>query len=164
MSKKYYVGGYVKLAKLWERCRSDAIRHHREYYEKKYKNNDDDMELIDVYIDITGGKHIYQRPEMLRLLRDCNDGKVNCIVTQTHAYLAANMEELCYLIKFLDEMPYKIDIVTEIENYGINTITNDDQQMEAMHTMAERYADVRKHDFELWKIKMDKALGGNKGR
>ena len=68
------------------------------------------MELIDVYIDISGEKHIYQRPEMLRLLRDCSDGKVNCIATQMHAYLAANMEELCYLIKFLNEMPYKIDI------------------------------------------------------
>lgn len=35
---------------------------------------------MDVYIDITGYKETAKRPEMLRLMRDCADGKVNLIL------------------------------------------------------------------------------------
>ena len=40
---------------------------------------------MDVYIDITGYKETYKRPEMLRLMRDCANGKVNLIFSETKA-------------------------------------------------------------------------------
>lgn len=60
---------------------------------------------------------------MLCLIRDCLEDKIDCISTQTKAYLAANTEEFFFLIYFLFTLPTKIDIITEDVDYNINTIT-----------------------------------------
>ena len=64
MDRKYKVGGYVKLAKLWERSKDAAVAYHSSYYAEKFRD-DADKRLIGVYIDITGNKEIYKRPEMV---------------------------------------------------------------------------------------------------
>lgn len=89
MDRKYKVGGYVKLAKLWERSKDAAVAYHSSYYAEKFRD-DADKRLVGVYIDITGNKEIYKRPEMVHLLKDCKKGAVNLIFSQTRAYLAAN--------------------------------------------------------------------------
>lgn len=55
MQKKLRVAGYVKLEKLWERRRAQALEYHTKYYAKKYSDSTD-FELVGVYIDITGRK------------------------------------------------------------------------------------------------------------
>ena len=35
-----------------------------------------DKKLVGVYIDITGNKEIYKRPEMVHLLKDCKNGSI----------------------------------------------------------------------------------------
>lgn len=70
MDHRYKVGGYVKLAKLWERSKDAAVAYHSSYYAEKFKT-DSDKKLVGVYIDITGNKEIYKRPEMVHLLKDC---------------------------------------------------------------------------------------------
>lgn len=65
MDRKYKVGGYVKLAKLWERSKDVAVAYHSSYYAEKFRD-DADKRLVGVYIDITGNKEIYKRPEMVR--------------------------------------------------------------------------------------------------
>ena len=93
----YKVAGYVKLAKLWEKKEDSAIAYHKKYYAAKF-DGIDGYTLVDVYIDITGKKEICKRLEMVRLIRDCQRGRINCIATQSRAYLAANTKEFCYLI------------------------------------------------------------------
>ena len=68
MDHRYKVGGYVKLAKLWERSKDAAVAYHSSYYAEKFKT-DSDKKLVGVYIDITGNKEIYKRPEMVHLSR-----------------------------------------------------------------------------------------------
>ena len=51
MSRIYKVAGYVKLAKLWERSRDEAITLNKAYYQEK-RLDIPEMELVDVYIDI----------------------------------------------------------------------------------------------------------------
>ena len=58
MDHRYKVGGYVKLAKLWERSKDAAVAYHSSYYAEKFKT-DSDKKLVGVYIDITGNKEIY---------------------------------------------------------------------------------------------------------
>ena len=58
MNRKYKVGGYVKLAKLWERSKDAAVAYHSSYYAEKFRD-DADKRLVGVYIDITGNKEIY---------------------------------------------------------------------------------------------------------
>ena len=96
MDRKYKVGGYVKLAKLWERSKDAAVAYHSSYYAEKFRD-DADKRLVGVYIDITGNKEIYKRPEMVHLLKDCKKGAVNLIFSQTRAYLAANTCDFCFL-------------------------------------------------------------------
>lgn len=57
MDHRHKVGGYVKLAKLWERSKDAAVAYHSSYYAEKFRD-DADKKLVGVYIDITGNKEI----------------------------------------------------------------------------------------------------------
>ena len=41
MDHRYKVGGYVKLAKLWERSKDAAVAYHSSYYAEKFKTDSD---------------------------------------------------------------------------------------------------------------------------
>ena len=157
MSQMYRVAGYVKLAKLWERSADKAMVYHRAYYQEKYANSDR-FALKDVYVDITGQKEINRRPEMLRLLRDCLRGEVDCIAAQTKGYLAANTKEFCYLIRLLFDEEHRIDIVTEDNVYHIDTLVDEEQQRAALYKMACDYIDLNADDFVNWKQKILRSI------
>lgn len=151
------MAGYVKLAKLWERTGEDAIRYHNEYFETKYED-DPNMEVVDVYVDITGKKEIRKRHEMIRLLHDCTTGKIDCISTQTKAYLAANNREFFYLLHFLFELEHEIEIVTEDRNYHINTIKNPEHQKESLRSMVADYVKLDPADYSDWRMQIYKEI------
>lgn len=133
MDRKYKVGGYVKLAKQWERSKDAAVAYHSSYYAEKFRD-DADKRLVGVYIDITGNKEIYKRPEMVHLLKDCKKGVVNLIFSQTRAYLAANTCDFCFLLKYLFDLPMRVDIVTDDDDQRIDTILDVDDYI-ADHQM-----------------------------
>lgn len=149
MIEAYRVAGYVKLAKLWERSREQAIAYHNHYFREKYRDNPA-MKLCAVYIDITGQKCIKKRPEMLRLIRDCMNGRINCIATQTSAYLAADNEEFFYLIYLLFHLNPPIHIVTEDDHFHIDTINNEEQQTEALRRAASDYIRMNPEGYSKW--------------
>lgn len=149
MDRKLRVAGYVKLAKLWERSRTQAIEYHTKYYTRKFDGSDS-FELVGVYIDITGRKEIKNRPEMLRLIHDCKEGRIDCIATQTRAYLAANTGEFCSLIRYLFDMATPIHIITEDQQYNIDTIINDDYQKEELYKMACRFTEMNPDEYRKW--------------
>lgn len=78
----FRIGGYVKRAKLNLRNEREIRAFHRNAIERRFGDFEDGT-LVDVYIDITGYKETAKRPEMLRLMRDCADGKVNLIFAET---------------------------------------------------------------------------------
>ena len=47
MDHRYKVGGYVKLAKLWERSKDAAVAYHSSYYAEKFKT-DSDKKLVGI--------------------------------------------------------------------------------------------------------------------
>lgn len=146
---KLQVAGYVKLAKLWERTKDAAIEAHYRFYGELFEDSED-FELVDVYIDITGQKTIPKRMEMVRLLRDCMAGKIDVIATQTRAYLAANPAEFCYLVKFLFDLETTIDIITEDEQYKIDTLVDEDGQREALYAMADQFVSMTQIKYADW--------------
>lgn len=152
---KIKVAGYVKLAKLWNTNKNKALIYHNEYYKNKYSEIND-FELINVYVDITGKKEIYKRPEMIKLLNDCINGKVDCIATQTKAYLAPNILEMCFLLLFL--LDANIDIITEDEIYNINTLINEDNQKQELYNMAQKYVSINSYEYKSWNNKIYKAI------
>lgn len=149
LEKKYKIGGYVKRAKLNLRNEKDIRAFHRRIFETRF-GGFEDGELIDVYIDITGYKETSKRPEMLRLMRDCADGKVNLIFAETKGYLAANTREFCYWLNFIFNLNERVDIITDDEQFNINTIMNADSQREALIKMAEDYIYLNPPDHQKW--------------
>lgn len=97
VKRDYRIGGYVKRAKLNLRNEREIRVFHQNVFKRRF-GDFEDGELVDVYIDITGCKETVKRPEMLRLMRDCADGKVNLIFAETKGYLAANTREFCYCL------------------------------------------------------------------
>lgn len=146
---KLRLAGYVKLAKLWEHHRFAAFQYHNNYYHQ-FADESSQFELVGVYIDITGKKEISKRPEMLRLIRDCSLGKIDCITAQTRGYLAANTKEFCYLVKMLFDMGQGINIVTEDFAYNIDTLENREQQREALYHMAESFIALNPVEYNAW--------------
>ena len=146
---KYRVAGYVKLAKLWEKNRDKAVEYHNKYYSEKYANSDH-YELHGVYIDITGQKHIKKRPEMIQLLKDCAEGRIDIIAVQTRGYLAANNEEFYFLLYYLFSLSNTVNIVTEDERWNIDTIKNEDNQRAALLKMSTDYVKMFSDDYNKW--------------
>ena len=146
MDSKYKVGGYVKLAKLWERSKDAVVAYHT------------DKELFGVYIDITGNKEIFKRPEMVHLLRDCKKGKINLISSQTRAYLAANTCEFCFLLQYLFDLPMRIDIVTDDNDQRIDTILDVEDQRRSLKVLAEKYTAIRKADYLAWRARLENEM------
>ena len=143
------IGGYVKRAKLNLRNEKDIRAFHRGIFERRFGGLED-CELVDVYIDITGSKEICKRPEMLRLMRDCAEGKVNLVFAETKGYLAANTKEFCYWLHFIFNLVSPVEIITDDEQFNINTILNVDHQREALIKMAEDYIYLNPPDHQKW--------------
>ena len=95
---------------------------------------------------------------MLELLKLCMESKVDLIDTPTKAYLAANMEELCFLLHFLFSLNHRVDIITDDSEYGINTVENEDQVREALADMAANYVSVETDKYQKWKSKVMEAV------
>ncbi len=155
--EKIKTAGYVKLAKLWEKRRQEAMPYHYQYYMTKFADSEK-FELTDVYVDITGSKQIVKRSEMIRLLKDCADGKVQCIATQTKGYLAADTREFCYLFKLLRDIGDGVHIITEDDNYHIDTVVNAEKQLQALSKMAEDYIALNPADYDKWKSQILSAM------
>ena len=154
MNHKYKVGGYVKLAKLWERSKDAAVAYHSSYYAEKFRD-DADKGLVGVYIDITGNKEIYKRPEMVHLLQDCKKGKVNLIFSQTRAYLAANTCDFCFLLQYLFDVQIRVDVVTDDDDQRIDTILDVDNQRQSLKELAKKYTSIREKDYLEWKARLE---------
>ena len=154
---KIRIAGYAKLAKLWEKNREQAIMYHTDYFTQKYINNDS-VELVGVYVDITGNREIKKRPEMIRLLSDCLDYKVDQIAIQTKGYIAANTREFCYLIKFLFDLDPPINLLSYDVDYHIDTLQNEDHQREQLLRMANNYCKLNNSDFSRWKREVKEAI------
>lgn len=152
--KKYKVGGYVKNALLWQwRNPQEMILCNRRYFEQQF-DGAEDAELVDVYVDVTGKKETYKRPEMVRLIRDMIDGRINMIYSRTSGYIAADANELCLLLNFLFENIESFDLFTEDPVYQFNTIENPDNQEEELRKMAALYCSFRQKEYSEWKEKL----------
>ena len=81
---------------------------------------------------------------MVHLLKDCKKGAVNLIFSQTRAYLAANTCDFCFLLKYLFDLPMRVDIVTDDDDQRIDTILDVDNQRQSLKDLAEKYTSIRR--------------------
>lgn len=155
--KKNRVVGYVKLAKLWEKRRSQALTYHNRYYREKY-NESDDFELIGVFVDITGQKSITKRTEMIKVIAMAMRGEIDVVSVQTSAYIAANMEELCFWLYLILTLEHRVDVITDDEKLKMDTFHNSDNERKELIEMSENYIQMSGDRFKIWKIKIQEAI------
>ena len=141
MDRKYKVGGYVKLAKLWERSKDAVVAYHSSYYAEKFR----DFLLCSLCTPL----------QMVHLLKDCKKGAVNLIFSQTRAYLAANTCDFCFLLKYLFDLPMRVDIVTDDDDQRIDTILDVENQRQNLKELAEKYTSIRRKDYLEWRIRLE---------
>jgi len=154
---KLRAAGYVKLAKLWEKSKDKVIEVTSRYFVERYAN-DENISVQGIYIDITGNKNIYRRPEMVHLLRDCSMGQIDVICVQTRAYLAANTEELFFLLNYLFELEYRVDIKTDDNDRRIDTLLDSENQRTLLRNTAVQYVNIKKDEYKTWLGKLEKAM------
>ena len=143
--------------KGYEASLDNAVMLHNQYFEERFRD-ENNYNFVGAYIDITGNRNIRQRPEMIRLLRDCLAGRIDVIYTQTKAYLAANSREFFYLLKFIFELEHRVEIITEDTEYNINTIINAENQVSELRNMVNRYSALNPGDYSKWKAEILKAI------
>ena len=143
-----------KLSPYWQNNLKRECLHHSSYYAERFRD-DVDKRLVGVYIDITGNKEIYKRPEMVHLLQDCKKGIVNLIFSQTRAYLAANTCDFCFLLKYLFDIPMRVDVVTDDDDQRIDTILDVDNQRQSLKELAEKYTSIREKEYLAWKARLE---------
>ena len=60
-----------------------------------------DWEFVGIYADIVSGTKMEKRPELLRLLSDCNAGDVNLVLTKSVSRFARNITDLLEMVRNL---------------------------------------------------------------
>ena len=90
-----------------------------EYYEKRIKE-DPGMELVGVYGDHgKSGRSMRGRKELNRLIKDCEAGKIDLVLTKSISRFARNMLECVETIRHLSEL----GVVVRFEKEGLDTET-----------------------------------------
>ena len=90
-----------------------------EYYEKRIKE-DPGMELVGVYGDHgKSGRSMRGRKELNRLIKDCEAGKIELVLTKSISRFARNMLECVETIRHLSEL----GVVVRFEKEGLDTET-----------------------------------------
>lgn len=81
--KKYNVGIYLRLSRddKDEKEESASISNQRDYL-MKYIRENDNLILIDEYIDDGISGKVLDRPEFIRMHSDVENGKINCIIVK----------------------------------------------------------------------------------
>ena len=141
MGKKR-VAIYCRVSTLLE-LQESSFELQRDYYLKKV-SDDPSMMLVDVYGDQgKTGRSIKARPAFQRLLRDCEAGKIDQILTKSISRFARNLADCVLTIRRLTEL--KVNVFFEKEH--LNTL---DQQGELflsiLATIAqEESSSIRRH-------------------
>ena len=106
-----------------------------------------ETETASYYLDICHQSDITQRPQMLRLLRDCVDGKVDLVVMDNPERVAENMKELIFILYFLLhlEKPPEISILNCLST-GVS-----ESKKKSILRATEQIVSKQKVDYTHWK-------------
>lgn len=89
----------------------------RDYYLQKVRN-DPDLILVGVYGDFgKSGTSIRKRPELQRLMQDCESGKVDVILTKSISRFARNVADCVEMLRKLKDLGVSV----RFEKEGIDT-------------------------------------------
>lgn len=92
--KKYKVAGYIRLSKEDKiKDESNSVTNQKSIIDLYVKKNED-LELIDFYIDDGYSGTTFDRPEYKRMFKDIVDGKVNTVIVKDLSRFGRNHIEV----------------------------------------------------------------------
>ena len=118
----FYHGTTEKRVAVYARVSTDDPRQTSSYELQKNHYTDlvsrrPDWNLTDIYADEgISGTSLQHRNEFLRMINDCNDGKVDLIVTKSVSRFARNIIDCIGYIRKLKSMKSPIGVFFETEN------------------------------------------------
>ena len=71
-------------------------------------------ELADIYADVQSGRNISERPEFMRMLEDCQNHKIDLIISKSISRFGRNTAEILKVLNQLQNL--SIDVYFETEN------------------------------------------------
>lgn len=115
--KRIRVAAYCRVSTLTE-MQDSSYETQRDYYVQLIDANSD-YELVEIYGDHgASGRSMVKRPQFRRMLQDCEDGKIDMILTKSISRFARNLPDCIRTIRRLQEL--KIPVLFEKE--AINTL------------------------------------------
>lgn len=113
---KQRVAAYCRVSTLMD-VQDTSYETQREAYLALIQSTPE-YQLVDIYGDHgKSGKYMKSRPELQRLLKDCEDGKVDLILTKSISRFARNMKECVATVRHLQEL----GVAIYFEKEGINS-------------------------------------------
>lgn len=119
--KKTKVGCYVRVSTQHEDQKS-SISIQRQHFLSRAAEHED-WEFAGIYCDIVSGTKKEKRPELQRLLKDCEAGKVQLVLTKSISRFARNTTDLLEMIRRLTALGAAI--IFERENIDTRTMDSE---------------------------------------
>ena len=121
-NKKIRAGAYCRVRTASD-TQDGSFEVQCEYYERLI-NSDPEMEFVGVYGDHgKSGRKMYNREELNRMIKDCEDGKIDLILTKSISRFARNMADCVETVRHLKELGVRV--LFEKENLDTDTMTGE---------------------------------------
>jgi DNA invertase Pin-like site-specific DNA recombinase len=121
-TKKTRAAAYCRVSTLAD-FQDGSYEVQCEYY-RKLIEADPAMELVGIYGDHgKSGKNMKNRPEFQRMIKDCEAGKIDLILTKSISRFARNLKECIAMIRHLREL----GVAVKFEREGISTADMDSE-------------------------------------
>jgi len=120
--KRMKVAAYCRVS-TDDEDQLNSYRVQKDYY-TRYISNNDKWEFVDVYADegITGTQ-VKKRDEFLRMIKDCEKGKIDMILTKSVSRFARNIVDSLSFVRKLKAM----GIAIYFEEQNINSLKEDSE-------------------------------------
>lgn len=80
---------------------------------------------------------------------------LNLIQSNRKLPTGSNTCDFCFLLKYLFDLPMRVDIVTDDDDQRIDTILDFDNQRQSLKDLAEKYTSIRRKDYLEWRIRLE---------
>ena len=127
MNEKYKVAGYLRLSQEdGDKDVSDSIVSQKNIIDTKVKELGNDFYIVDYYIDDGYTGLNTDRPNFQRMIKDVENGTINCIITKDLSRLSRNSFEANYYIElyFLERNIRYISVLDNVDT-GTKNANND---------------------------------------
>lgn len=131
--KKLRVAGYCRVSTLMD-SQETSILNQRSHY-AHYIASNPDCELVDIYWETgVSGTKTETRPQLKRLLADCESGKIDMVITKSISRFSRNTSDCLEMVRFLTSL----GVIIRFEKENIQT---DQMESEFLLTLLSAFSE-----------------------